>query len=305
MMLSSPLISVIIPHYNTPDLLMRCLASIPVRPDIEVIVIDDCSPDAARYVADYPALSRPNLTYLSTTQGGSASRARNVGLDHARGEWICFVDADDYVEEGYFPTSMPADCDMVIENWSFFGGGSALDEHLADLTVCGEAETAAFFERYGAMDILHIICSKFIRRQIVEQLHLRFDPRIRYGEDVVFYLGYYAYCQGIKVLDGARYMYYKPADWDNKYRLPLTDMLYYLDAIWRRYRCLPFEMRSLVASILQYAYVSTRDAHLRRTRLRFLMQPSVFRLYRSISRRRGLMFVLSYVRGLLVNLCGL
>lgn len=295
------LISVIIPHYNTPDLLMRCLASIPERPDIEVIVIDDCSPDAARYVVDYPALSRPNLTYLSTPQGGSASRARNIGLDHARGEWICFVDADDYVEEGYFPTSMPADCDMVIENWSYFGGGSAPDEHLSALSVRGEDEIADFFERYGAMDILHIICSKFIRREIVERYQMRFEPGIRYGEDVVFYLEYYAHCHGIKVLDGARYMYYKPADWDGKYRLPLKEMLYYLDAFWRRYRCLPFKSRSMVASILKYAYVSTRDAHLRRTRVRFLMHWSVFCLYRAISRRRGVMFVLSYIRGVMVN----
>ena len=78
--------TIIIPHYNIPDLLMRCLKSIPVREDIQVIVVDDCSPDANRYLKDYPELSRPYLEYYSTPQGGSAGRARNVGLNHAKGK---------------------------------------------------------------------------------------------------------------------------------------------------------------------------------------------------------------------------
>ena len=87
--------SIIIPHYNIPDLLIRCLKSIPVREDIQVIVVDDCSPDAIRYLKDYPELSRPYLEYYSTLKGGSAGRARNVGLDHAKGRWLIFLDADD------------------------------------------------------------------------------------------------------------------------------------------------------------------------------------------------------------------
>ncbi len=87
--------SIIIPHYKSPDLLMRCLASIPVREDIQVLVIDDCSPGAEKYLDTYPELSRPYLEYYSTPQGGSAGRARNIGLDHARGKWVICMDADD------------------------------------------------------------------------------------------------------------------------------------------------------------------------------------------------------------------
>lgn len=91
--------SIIIPHYNIPQLLVRSLRSIPVRDDIQVIVVDDCSPDAGSYKSKYPELSRPNLELYSTTQGGSAGRARNVGLEHARGRWISFLDADDFFPE--------------------------------------------------------------------------------------------------------------------------------------------------------------------------------------------------------------
>lgn len=88
--------SIIIPHYNIPDLLVRCLGSIPVREDVQVIVVDDCSPDYATYKERYPELSRPYLELYQTPCGGSAGRARNIGLQHAKGKWILFADADDF-----------------------------------------------------------------------------------------------------------------------------------------------------------------------------------------------------------------
>ncbi|MBQ5474281.1 MAG: glycosyltransferase, partial [Lachnospiraceae bacterium] len=57
----NPLFSIIIPHYNIPDLLMRCLKSIPVSEDIQVIVVDDNSTDADTYLERFPELSRPYL----------------------------------------------------------------------------------------------------------------------------------------------------------------------------------------------------------------------------------------------------
>lgn len=87
--------SIIIPHYNSPNLLVRCLKSIPVREDIQVIVVDDCSPDADTYLAKYAELSRPYLEFYSTGTNGGGGKARNVGLLHAKGEWVLFADADD------------------------------------------------------------------------------------------------------------------------------------------------------------------------------------------------------------------
>lgn len=89
--------SIIIPHYNIPELLIRCLKSIPVREDIQVIVVDDCSPDADTYKDRFPEFfSRPYLEWYSTPKGGSAGRARNIGLRHAKGKWILFADSDDF-----------------------------------------------------------------------------------------------------------------------------------------------------------------------------------------------------------------
>ena len=71
-----PLFSVIIPHYDIPDLLMRCLESIPVSKEIQVIVVDDNSPDADTYLERYPELSRPYLEFVRTTKGGGAGYPR-------------------------------------------------------------------------------------------------------------------------------------------------------------------------------------------------------------------------------------
>lgn len=93
----NPNFSIIIPHYNIPELLVRCLKSIPVREDIQVIVVDDCSPDAETYKERFPDFfSRPYLEWYSTPIGGSAGRARNIGLQHAKGKWLLFADSDDY-----------------------------------------------------------------------------------------------------------------------------------------------------------------------------------------------------------------
>ena len=64
-----PTFSIIIPHKNIPDLLMRCLKSIPVSEDIQVIVVDDNSADADTYLDNYPELSRPYLEFIRTTKG--------------------------------------------------------------------------------------------------------------------------------------------------------------------------------------------------------------------------------------------
>lgn len=94
--------SIIIPHYNAPELLMRCLKSIPISEEIQVIVVDDCSPQADKYISMYPELSRPYLEFYSTGTNGGGGKARNVGLTHAKGEWVLFADSDDFFVDGIY-----------------------------------------------------------------------------------------------------------------------------------------------------------------------------------------------------------
>lgn len=89
--------SIIIPHHNIPDLLGRCLRSIPEREDVQVIVVDDNSPGNENYLRDIPELSRKNVEFYITKDGLGAGHARNVGLSHAIGKWLVFSDSDDFL----------------------------------------------------------------------------------------------------------------------------------------------------------------------------------------------------------------
>ena len=91
--------SIIIPHFNIPDLLARCLRSIPERDDVQVIVVDDNSPGNDQYLDTIPELKRKNVEFYVTKDGLGAGHARNVGLSHAVGKWLVFSDSDDFFVE--------------------------------------------------------------------------------------------------------------------------------------------------------------------------------------------------------------
>jgi glycosyltransferase involved in cell wall biosynthesis len=84
--------SFIIPHKNNPALLQRCIASIPKRNDIEIIVVDDNSDKL---------ITVPDVRVVLTKEGRGAGFVRNVGLEHASGNWILFADCDDYFTPGF------------------------------------------------------------------------------------------------------------------------------------------------------------------------------------------------------------
>ena len=94
-------ISVIIPAYNIEDLIVRCLKSVrdQTYPSelMEIIVVDDGSSDNTYEVAMELADKYTNVQAIHKENGGSSS-ARNLGIEHATGEFLCFVDSDDWMD---------------------------------------------------------------------------------------------------------------------------------------------------------------------------------------------------------------
>lgn len=88
--------SIIIPHKNIPDLLKRCLHSIPNRDDLEVIIVDDNSDIDYVDFEHFPGSERSDTTIIFDKSGKGAGHARNLGLENAHGEKLIFADADDY-----------------------------------------------------------------------------------------------------------------------------------------------------------------------------------------------------------------
>ena len=96
------LISVIVPVFNNEKWLSRCLDSILAQhyKNFEVLLIDDGSTDASGAVCDSYARNDSRIHVIHTTNGG-VSNARNIGLDRAKGDYISFVDSDDWVEPNF------------------------------------------------------------------------------------------------------------------------------------------------------------------------------------------------------------
>lgn len=99
--------SFIIPHKNNPELLQRCIDSIPNRSDIQIIVVDDKS-DYEKKIA----LMHENLEIIQLDENRSkgAGRARNVGLARVMAKWILFTDAGDFYDLGFM---------NVLDSYSF------------------------------------------------------------------------------------------------------------------------------------------------------------------------------------------
>lgn len=97
----SLLYTIIIPHYNQPALLKRLLSTIPFRKDIQIIVVDDCSPSSTQIELLTIQKEYPSIELYSTVVNGGAGKARNIGLHKARGRYIIFADADDFFSSNF------------------------------------------------------------------------------------------------------------------------------------------------------------------------------------------------------------
>ena len=95
-----PLLTVIIPHKDTPTLLRRCIASIPNRQDIQTIVVDDHTEDV-KAVRDLQDIF-PAVTFIYNDNQVGPGFSRNIGLEKAEGEWVIFADADDYFDDSFW-----------------------------------------------------------------------------------------------------------------------------------------------------------------------------------------------------------
>jgi len=190
--------TIIIPHYNIPPLLKRCIESIPIRDDIQIIIIDDCSPNSEdiRKIAESYSNKR-HIEFYTTPRGGSAGRARNIGLKHALGKWLMFADADDF-----FDTNLTTLLDkyIIVDNVDvvYFDYRSVMSD---DINVNSDRKGNNDYitnykynhdETYFRFEF-HVPWAKIVKRSFVERNQIFFDET-QYANDAMFAVkvGYYA-----------------------------------------------------------------------------------------------------------------
>jgi len=191
----------IIPHYNIPKLLGRCLLSIPERNDIQVIVVDDNSPCQSALMELVPELSRSNVELYMTPIGGSAGRARNVGIDKARGRWLSFIDADDFLVDNALDildrhTANSHDI-MFFQSKSVASNDITND---SDRNIF-QYHFDTYFATANELPLRYEFDApwgKFVKRELIEAHNIRFDE-IRYSNDTFFSAAIGVYASSIYV----------------------------------------------------------------------------------------------------------
>ena len=197
--------SVIVPVYNAGKTLRRCLNSLvpQLQGRAELILINDGSEDDSEQIClEYRELY-PEIVYLYKENGG-ASEARNLGISVSTGEFISFVDSDDYVSSDYFDVlSSQLDADVLFFLEKTFQGDVITD-------------TAYGFRPAKAAD--HYACirefvqsrngspgNKRFRRSLINDHDIRFPTDLHIGEDFVFSLRYLLVTQSAAVSDHVLY----------------------------------------------------------------------------------------------------
>lgn len=193
------MISIIVPVYNISKYLPRCIDSIlgQTFTDFELLLIDDGSKDNSGKICDEYAAKDSRVRVFHKKNGGVSS-ARNLGLDNAKGEYIMFVDSDDYM--------LPTMCEIML---------STIENKNADLVVCGTTETGGGFwrprfdedfsneqlkERFISLlhtELLSPPWNKIYKKEKIGNLRFRED--ISFGEDLIFNIQYLEACEKISL----------------------------------------------------------------------------------------------------------
>lgn len=204
--------SVIIPIYNTDSRLQRCIESIMNQTfdDFECLLVDDGSEKVTADILDSYAEQDSRFVALHKENGGVSS-ARNYGIEHAKGDWLVFVDSDDYIVPEHLEKLMGAVCDDV------------------DIVMTGFEDVRpdeSWFHRYernkyvGSEGLrLFFTSTDFLRHQIpwdrayrnkftkVPNSKLRFDSHLSLGEDRLFCYEYLKECTGIATISNVTYIH--------------------------------------------------------------------------------------------------
>lgn len=190
--------TIVIPHKNIPSLLKRCLDSIPMRNDTQVIIIDDNSDASVVDFSRFPGCNRKNVEIYFTKEGKGAGYARNIGIKHALGRWLLFADADDffnYCIDEIFNEYIDSDYDVIFFDANCVDSITYKQRNKAK--HLGQYINLSAHDSYKAEMYLRYLFGepwcKMVRRDLIEQKNIRFDEINVHNDTKFSYLtGYYA-----------------------------------------------------------------------------------------------------------------
>lgn len=226
-----PLISIIVPVYNVEPYFEKCIRSIlsQTHENLEILLIDDGSTDASGNLCDAYGAKDSRIVVVHQPNGGQAS-ARNRGISMAKGDYIGFVDSDDWIAPNMYEVLLSAlqrnGCDIAVCGRFTVKGDAAIESqsfHLDEETVMNTEEAVKRFLTYRAIDSSS--CDKLFKREVLK------DVRYPLGyicEDVPFVFDALTRAESVVHCAKPLYYYFQRAGSTSKSAFaPKTMGLYY------------------------------------------------------------------------------
>lgn len=205
-------VSLIVPVYNAVKYLSRCVDSILNQnyTDFELILVNDGSTDGSLAICE-DFERRDSRVFVINEDNQGVSSARNHGIKVAKGDYICFVDADDYVSPSYLdqlvsPALLNDRIDLVLQ-------GRIKCEREKQILVAPDRDDVYYLSKdSGFFDDVSLfrfcaVFSKLFKRNIIQNHEISFSKTLNHGEDFDFLANYLIYCDGVQVSTCTNYYY--------------------------------------------------------------------------------------------------
>lgn len=205
----------VIPVYNVEAYLPQCLDSILAQTTdaCELILVDDGSKDSSGAICDHYRDQHPEIKVIHKPNGGLAS-ARNAGMAEAEGQYLAFVDSDDYIEPGtvsrllHWIDTEPADvCFLELAKCFPDGSSEPMGERMVRTQLQNQAPEQVLSFLASRPKFPGSACGKLLRRAFLEEKGLRFPDDRRLSEDLIFCLNVYFAAESFDYLDFPYYCY--------------------------------------------------------------------------------------------------
>ena len=204
--------SIIIPVYNTSQYLKECIESILCQNDIlfELLLIDDGSTDDSGKICNEYSQKDTRVKCFHILNGG-VSKARNYGLSKAKGQYVSFIDSDDFVASNYLKIIkdiIDSHPDFAIYNHIRWINNAKQEKGRFRLSNRMYHSIHSLYQEAVNLEIVSLsVCCAVFNRNIIETHHIRFNESMKTCEDFMFSLAYYQYIHNFMAINTPVYYY--------------------------------------------------------------------------------------------------
>jgi len=206
---STPLFSLIVPVYNSEVYLDKCVSSILKQSygEFELILVNDGSKDKSLEICQIYSSADNRIVLIDQVNQG-VSVARNSGIKAARGEYVCFVDSDDFIDGDYLKHFVKeieqTKSDLIVGGFIKYFGENNLNNARHYVSFC---QGLKVIPRLEQQNLLSGPFAKCFRRDIIVHHGLWFDKTFSFGEDAIFNLAFVLQINSLSVIDYCGYFY--------------------------------------------------------------------------------------------------